>query len=387
MKALADANIKNKIVLLRVDFNVILKDGMVGEDFRIRAVLPVIRLLIEKGAKKIVMLSHLGRPNGEVNSELSLQPVARHLAKLLGAEVAFLTSPIGTSVKDEIARAKERFILLENLRFYRGEEINHQVFAKNLSELGDIFVQDAFGVCHREHASVVGVPAYIPSYVGPLIENEIHALNRLIKNPERPFTVLIGGAKISTKIGVIEKFLTLADSVCLGGALANTVLKARGMAVGLSLVEDSVLSKISQIQFTNLRLRLPIDVKVAKDLYAKDGFWAKGVGNVAPDEIILDIGPDTQDMFISIIRSSKTILWNGPLGYIENRQFAEGTLAIAKEVTQASKHAFTVVGGGDTYQTLEELGLMNRISFVSTGGGAALDYIVYETLPGIEALR
>lgn len=387
MKTLKEADIKDKRVLLRVDFNVVLKDGAVGEDFRIRAVLPTIRLLIEKGAKKIVMISHLGRPNGEVNPEFSLQPVARHLTKLIGEEVAFITSPIGTAAKDEIARSSERLVLLENLRFYKGEETNHQMFAKNLAELGDVFVQDAFGACHREHASVIGVPAFIPSYAGLLIENEIQALNRLIKNPERPFTVLIGGAKISTKIGVIEKFLTLADLVCLGGALANTVLKARGMAVGLSLVEDSVLSKISNIQFTNLRLHLPIDVKVAKDLYAKDGFWVKGVGNVATDEIILDIGPDTQDMFASIIRNSKTILWNGPLGYIENRQFAEGTRAIAKEVAQASRHAFTAVGGGDTYQILEDLGLMNQVSFVSTGGGATLDYIVYETLPGIEALK
>ncbi len=387
MKTIKDADIRGKIVLLRVDFNVTMKDGRVVEDFRIKAVLPTINYLFEKGAVKIVIASHLGRPEGKVDLKFSLRPVALHLSRLLGEEVAFVQQSVGSGAKDAIRKTTKRVVMLENLRFYKGEEANNKIFAQNLAGLADIFVQEAFGVCHRRHASVVGVPQFIPSYAGFLLEEEINVLRKLLTDPERPLVVLIGGVKISTKIAVLEKFLTIADNVCLGGALANTALKARGLAVGLSLVEDEVLSKMSHIQFTSPHLRLPVDVKVAKDFYASDGFAVKAAGNVAHDEIILDIGPDTQDMFAKIISESKTVVWNGPMGYIENKQFAEGTARIATAVAKATPKAFTVVGGGDTYQILDELGLMNKVSFISTAGGAMLDFLTEGTLPGIEALN
>lgn len=387
MKTLKDADIKDKVVLLRVDFNVSMKDGKVTEDFRMRAVLPTIKYLLDSGVEKIVLVSHLGRPDGKMKLELSLQPVAARFAELIGEDVVFVPDAVGGGANDRIREAKSRLIMLENLRFYKGEEVNNKIFADNLAALADIFVQEAFGVCHRAHASVTGVSKLLPAYAGLLVEKEVEAFNHLLESPAKPFTALIGGAKISTKITVIEKFLQLADRVCLGGALANTALKARGLAVGMSLVEDEVLKNINSIKFTNPRLHLPIDVKVAKDLYAKNGFMVKAAGNVDWHEIILDIGPDTQDMFANIIQSSETVLWNGPMGYIENKQFAEGTRRIAQEVAKATAHAFTVVGGGDTYQVLEELGIMDKVSFVSTGGGAMLDYLANGTLPGIEVLK
>jgi len=387
MKTLNDADVKGKVVLLRVDFNVSIEGGRVAEDFRMRAVLPTIEYLLENGARKVVLASHLGRPDGMPDPKLSLQPVAGHLSELLGRIVDFVPDAIGSGAKQKIEQSGNRIVLLENLRFYKGEEANNEIFARNLAALADIFVQEAFGACHRKHASVVGIPQFIPSYAGLLVEEEVRALSRLIVSPERLFTVLIGGAKISTKIAVLEKFLAIADHVCLGGALANTVLKARGLAVGLSLVEDEVLNKIKNVQFTSPHMHLPTDVKVAKDFYARDGYVIKAVGNVASDEIILDIGPDTQGMFAKIISGSKTVLWNGPMGYIENKQFAEGTERVAAEVAQTTPRAFTVVGGGDTYKTLQDLHLMGSIDFISTGGGAMLDFLAEGTLPGIEALR
>lgn len=386
MKTLKNADVKNKTVLMRVDFNVAMKEGEVAEDFRIRAVLPTIKYLFDNSTSKVILMSHLGRPSGKIDLQLSLRPVALRLSKLLGEEVLFIEDVIGGSAYDVIKQAKNRIILLENLRFYKGEEANNKIFAENLAKLADVFVEEAFGACHREHASIVGVTNFMPGYAGLLVEKEAQSLNRLLENPERPFCALIGGVKISTKIFVIDKFLVLADNVCLGGALANTALKAKGMAVGLSLVEEEVLTGVKQIDFTNARLHLPIDVKVAKDFFARDGFLIKGAGNIQVDEIILDIGPDTQDMFANIIKNAKTVLWNGPMGYLENRQFAQGTRRIAEEIANASTHAFTVVGGGETYGILQDMGLMDRIGFVSTGGGAMLKYLSEGTLPGIEAL-
>ncbi len=387
MKSLREAVIKDKVVLLRVDFNVTVEDGKVTEDFRMRAILPTIQYLVEGGARKIIIISHFGRPNGERNGSFSLKIVAAHLAKLLTMPVDFCDDCIGANAKTEIRQSKNRIILLENLRFYKEEEENNEKFANDLASLADIFVQDAFGVMHREHASIVGIPKFLPSYAGLLVEKEIGALSSLLKNPARSFTALMGGAKISTKIPVIQKFLEIADNVCLGGALANTALKAKGMAVGKSLIEEEMVQTIKNIEFTDTRLHLPVDVKVAKNKEAADGIEIKGVGNVKDDELILDIGPDTQALFGKIIEQSRTILWNGPMGYIENEKFQDGTKRIAKDIADASAHAFTVVGGGDTYLTLEKLGIMDKVGFVSTGGGAMLDFLAKGTLPGIEALK
>jgi len=381
MKTLKDANIKNKKILLRVDFNITIQDGRVTEDFRMRATLPTINYLLENGANRIIIISHFGRPNGERNSDYSLWPAAKHLSKLLNLEVEFLENiESGKKFQGEIA-------LLENLRFYKEEEENDREFSKELSALGEIFLQDAFGVCHREHASIVGVPKILPSYAGLLLEKEVSTLASILENPKRPLTILIGGAKISTKMAVIEKFLDFADNVCLGGALANIVLKAKGMAVGKSFIEESMIEKVKEIEFTNTRLHLPIDVKISQDKDASNGIKIKAAGSVNDDEIILDIGPDTQQLFANIIHKSKTVVWNGPVGYLENPKFAEGTEYIAKELARAGAGALTVIGGGDTYQTLEKLGVMDKVSFVSTGGGAMLDFLAKGTLPGIEALK
>jgi len=386
MKTLKEADIKNKTVLLRVDFNVTVEDGRITEDFRMRATLPTIRYLLENAAKRIIIISHFGRPNGKRDGQYSLAPVAKHLSELLGMGVEFVGESIGEKMREGIDKSSNRIILLENLRFYGEEEANDKKFSKQIASLGDFFVQDAFGVCHREHASIVGVSKFLPAFAGLLVEKEANTLSSIIENPRRPFAVLIGGAKISTKIKVIEKFLHMADNVCLGGALANTALKAKGMAVGKSLVEEGVAEQIKDIEFTDTTLHLPLDVKVAKDRNAADDIGIRAAGKIGEDEIILDIGPDTQDLFSNIIHQSKTIVWNGPMGYIENKAFQEGTHRIAREIAKATEHAFTVVGGGDTYLTLEELKIMDDVSFVSTGGGAMLDFLVNGTLPGIEVL-
>jgi|AP95_1055475.scaffolds.fasta_scaffold08096_2 phosphoglycerate kinase len=386
MRTLKDADIKNKTVLFRVDFNVTVEDGQVTEDFRMRAVLSTIQYLLENGAKKIVIISHFGRPNGS-GSEHSLAPAAEHLAKLLSLSVDFIADTPGEGLREKIENSQHAVVVLENLRFYRGEEENDEGFAKELASLGDVFVQDAFGVMHRAHASIVGVPKILPAYAGLLLEKEVGVLSRILSNPARPLAVLIGGAKISTKIRVIEKFLNIADNICLGGALASTALKAKGMAVGKSLVEEGVADEIKNIQFTDTRLHLPVDVKVAKDRDSKDDIVTRGAGNVGENEIILDIGPGTQTLFSNVIHNSKTIIWNGPMGYIENEAFREGTYRIARELAAVSAGTFTVVGGGDTYPLLDELGVMEKVSFVSTGGGAMLDFLADGTLPGIEALK
>ena len=386
MRTLKDADIKNKTVLFRVDFNVTVEDGQVTEDFRMRAVLSTIQYLLENGAKKIVIISHFGRPNGS-GSEHSLAPAAEHLAKLLSLSVDFIADTPGEGLREKIENSQHAVVVLENLRFYRGEEENDEGFAKELASLGDVFVQDAFGVMHRAHASIVGGPKILPAYAGLLLEKEVGVLSRILSNPARPLAVLIGGAKISTKIRVIEKFLNIADNICLGGALASTALKAKGMAVGKSLVEEGVADEIKNIQFTDTRLHLPVDVKVAKDRDSKDDIVTRGAGNVGENEIILDIGPGTQTLFSNVIHNSKTIIWNGPMGYIENEAFREGTYRIARELAAVSAGTFTVVGGGDTYPLLDELGVMEKVSFVSTGGGAMLDFLADGTLPGIEALK
>lgn len=387
MKLLKEATIKDKVILLRVDFNVTVENGGVTEDFRMRAVLPTIRYLLQNGARKVLCVSHFGRPNGKPNGEFSLAPVAKHLSNILHEDVEFTDDCVGQGVRARIAQSEKKIFVLENLRFYRGEEENSEEFARALAFCADIFVQDAFGVLHRAHASTVALPKILSSYAGLLLEKEVSVLTALLKNPKRPLTALMGGAKISTKIPVIQKFLKIADNVCLGGALANTALKAKGMAVGKSLIEEEMVQTIKNIEFTDTRLHLPVDVKVAKDKEAADGIEIKGAGNVKDDELILDIGPDTQALFGKIIEKSRTILWNGPMGYIENEKFQEGTRCIAKDIADASARAFTVVGGGDTYLTLERLGIMDKVGFVSTGGGAMLDFLAKGTLPGIEALE
>lgn len=390
MKTLKEAQIKNRTALLRVDFNVDIEDGRVREDFRMRATLPTIKYLLDGGAKKIVVMTHLGRPEGKWNRGFSASPIAGHLSDILGEVVELIVSDIRNRIRSEIETSDSRILLLENLRFYKEEEENDRDFSENLASLGDFFVQDAFGVSHRSHASIVGVPKFLPSYAGLLLEKEVSTLSAALERPVRPLVALIGGAKISTKIAVIERFLQIADNVALGGALANTALEARGMAIGKSYAEKGkgINDKIKNINFTDIKLHLPLDVKVAKDKDARSDITTKGAGGVFDDELILDIGPDTQRLFSNIINRSKTIVWNGPMGYIENEAFKEGTHTIAKSIAGATKNgAFSIIGGGDTYPILDTLGIMDDVSFISTGGGAMLDFIAKGTLPGIEVLK
>lgn len=390
MKTLKDIQVKDRVVLLRVDFNVTVENGEVAEDFRMKVVLPTLFYLKEQGVKKVLLISHFGRPDGKRDERYSLVPVAAHLAKISGEEVGFLAEDfLQEDLAARISHSKQQFFLLENLRFYAGEEANDIEFAKRLASLADIFVQDAFGACHREHASIVGVPKLLPSCAGLLLEKEVSTLSSLVKNPVRPFAVLMGGVKISTKLPAIEKFLRIADNVCLGGALANTALKAKGVAVGKSVVEEEMVERLKNFSLTNPHLHLPLDVKAARDkaIKADEDIVMKAAGSVTDDELILDIGLDTQRLFSKIIHSSKTVLWNGPMGYFENDKFAEGTRSIAGEVAHAGEKAFTVVGGGDTYPILQELGVFDKIGFISTGGGAMLEFLANETLVGIEILE
>jgi len=390
VKILKNADIKNKSVLLRVDFNVTLRHENVVEDYRMRAALPTVKYLLEGGAEKIILISHLGRPDGKYNSKFSLKPVSDHLAKMAKKEVEFLPGDIRKEcgdIKKKIQKSDKRVLFLDNLRFYDEEEKNDKEFSKILSGFGEVFVEDAFGVCHRNHASVVGVSKILPSYAGLLLQKEIEILSRLLNNPDHPLTFIIGGAKISTKLPIIERFLQIADNICIGGALANTILKAEGTSVGKSLVEESMVEVIKRLKLTDRRLHLPVDVVCAKDKDAEDTVHVSAVGKSRKDESIFDIGPDTVSLFSEIIRKSKVVVWNGPLGYVENKVFARGTDKVARSMANAtSKGIFTIIGGGDTYLILEELNLMDKISFVSTGGGAMLDFLAKGTLPGIEAL-
>jgi len=388
MKFLRDIDVTNKRVLVRVDFNVPLgDDGRVDEkeDWRLEASLPTINYLLDQGAK-IILLAHLGRPAGQIVEALRLDPVAQRLEQLLGKVIIKLNNCLGQEVKEQIKKIqKGEIVLLENLRFHSAEEANQLDFAKQLAELGELYVNDAFGVSHRAHASVVGVPQYLPSCAGLLLEKEIETLSKVLDKPERPLVVIIGGVKISTKIKVIRNFLREADGIILGGALANTVISAKGFAIGKSVTEEEMVKEVKKLELTNIKLHIPLDVVVSVDPSGKAASRIAPVGNTQEEEMILDIGPDTNQLFNRVISQAKMIVWNGPMGLAELEKFASGTKEIAKAVTQSS--AFSIVGGGDTIVVLEQLGLLDKIGHVSTGGGAMLKFLAGEKLPGIEALK
>jgi phosphoglycerate kinase len=384
MKFLRDFNFKDKRVLVRVDFNVPLEDSRIINDFRIRAALPTIQYLVNQGAK-VILLSHLGRPT-DTEKEYSLQLVSQHMSELLGQPVRFLDSCFGEEVKNEIKQLKSgQIVLLENLRFHLGEINNEPSFVKRVAELGEIYVNDAFGVIHRAHASVVGLPRYLPSCAGLLLEKEIKTLSRILDNPEHPLVVIIGGVKISTKIKVIKNFLKKADDLILGGALANTVISAKGFAIGRSIVEEEMIDEVKKLELTDIKLHIPVDVVVSVDASGQAPSRIAPVGKTKEKEMILDIGPDTSQLFNRIISQAKTIVWNGPMGLFEVEKFASGSRAVAQAVTQSK--GFSVVGGGDTITLLSQMGLLDKIDHLSTGGGAMLKFLAGEKLPGIEALK
>jgi len=387
MRTLNGVNVSGKRVVLRVDFNAPLEDGAIQDDTRIRAALPTIEGLLRDGAS-LILISHLGRPKGNVNPELSLRPVARRLSELLDRPVQLADDVVGDDATEKVAKLESGdVLLLENVRFEAGEEKNDDALARELAAFGDLYVNDAFGAAHRAHASTAGIAAHLPSYAGNLMVAEIEALSALTDDPARPFVAILGGAKVSDKIGVIENLLPLVDAVLLGGGMANTFLMAEGKAVGDSLVEadfvDTANEVIEKARVQGVDLLLPVDVVAAQGM---DGQAATvDADGISDGWAAYDIGPKTIELYRQAIAGAKSIFWNGPMGVFERPAFANGTLGIAKAV--AGSDAFTVIGGGDSVSAIEQSGLADKISHISTGGGASLEFIEGRELPGIAALE
>lgn len=388
-KTLKDINVAGKKVFVRVDYNVPMdKSGNITNDTRIRATLPTLQYLLDKNAA-VILASHLGRPKGAVVPEYSLAPVAKRLAELIGREVKFAPDCVGAAVAG-MAKSLQpgEILLLENLRYHKQEEKNDPEFSRQLSELADIVVNDAFGVSHRAHASVEGITKYLPAVSGFLMEKEIEFLGGALSNPARPFAAIIGGAKVSDKIGVIENLLGKVDTLIIGGGMANTFLAAQGFNTGKSLVETDKIelarSLINRAQKCGVNLMLPSDVVIADKFAADAEYKAVGVDEIAEDWMALDIGPKTAEKYAQALSSMKTIVWNGPMGVFEMDAFAKGTETVAKAVAQSG--ATSIVGGGDSIAALEKVGLSDKISHISTGGGASLEFLEGKVLPGIAAL-
>jgi phosphoglycerate kinase len=384
-KTIRDIDVHGKRVLVRVDFNVPLKDGVVTDDTRIRAALPTLDYLLEHGAA-LILCSHLGRPKKKVVPELRMDPVAKRLEELLGRPVKKLDDCIGPEVEQAAQAMKPGdVIMLENTRFHAEEEANDLGFARQLAALAEIYVNDAFGTAHRAHASTEGVTHYLPSVAGFLMEKELEFLGRVTENPEHPYVAILGGAKISDKIGVIENLLKKCDRLLIGGGMANTFFKGMGFEVGDSLVEEGAVATAKALLDNAAgRLILPVDVVIA-DAFDNNA----NTRVVAPNEVpagwrILDIGPKTVSTFESALSGAKTVVWNGPLGVFEMPNFAKGTLAVARVL--AGLDAVTVIGGGDSAAAVEQAGLADKMTHVSTGGGASLEFLEGKVLPGVAAL-
>lgn len=385
-KTIKDIDVQGKRVLVRVDFNVPIKEGQVGDDTRIQAALPTLKYLLEHGAA-LILCSHLGRPKGKPDPELSLKPVSEHLSKLLDRPVAFSEDCVGEPAQDAVKKLQSgEVLLLENTRFHAEEKANDPEFAKKLASLAEVYVNDAFGSAHRAHASTEGVANYMPAVAGLLMEKEIRYLGEAIANPDRPFIAILGGAKISDKIGVIRNLLEKADQVLIGGGMANTFFKAQGYPVGDSLVEDEVLDTARElIEEGGNRLRLPVDVVIADDFSEDAESKVMSMGPVPEGWRILDIGPETIDAFARVIADAGTVVWNGPMGVFEFPRFAEGTFKLAEAV--ADSDAVSIIGGGDSVAAIQEAGLGDEVTHISTGGGASLEMLEGKTLPGLAALE
>ena len=391
VRDLSDAEVRGKRALVRVDFNVPLgDDGEVSDDTRIRAALPTIGALADRGAR-VVLFSHLGRPKGKPEAKYSLAPVARRLAQLTRHPVRFVPEVEGDAAVAATTALKDgEILLLENTRFAAGEEKNDDALARSFARLGDLYVNDAFGAAHRAHSSTAGVAAHLrPAVAGLLMEKELEYLGSTLANPQRPFVAILGGAKISGKIDVIEALLPKVDGLLIGGAMANTFYKAMGLETGKSLVEpDRVELAKSLVDRAGFRLTLPHDAVVAPALDQSQAAHAVKRDAVPPNEAMFDIGPDTTRSYARAIATARTILWNGPMGVFETPPFDAGTRAIAQAMAEATaKGATTIVGGGDSAAAVAEAGLESRMSHVSTGGGASLEFLEGKPLPGVEALE
>jgi len=385
---LRDVNFSGKRVLVRVDFNVPLDNkGNITDDTRIKAALPTIQHLISKNAK-IILMSHLGRPDGKIVPSMSLKVVFARLSKLLDRKIQFVSDCVGDDVKKAVDNLQKKdVLLLENLRFHPEEEKNDPNFVKQLGSLGDIYVNDAFGTAHRAHASTAGICDYLPSVAGLLMEKEINELSTLLSNPKRPFVVVLGGVKVSDKIGVIRKMLEKADAILIGGAMCFTFLKAAGRKIGRSIVENDKLDFAKEMLKKGFgKIVLPVDVIVSDSIQNPSYAKQQTVFEMSDDLYGLDIGHDSIEIFKSIIKDARTVFWNGPMGLFEKKQFAKGTEEIAEAMSSKS-HSTTIIGGGDTVSAIDKLGLMKSFTHVSTGGGATLEFMEGKILPGIAALE
>ncbi|MGK2851193.1 MAG: phosphoglycerate kinase [Candidatus Limnocylindrales bacterium] len=386
-----DADVAGKRVFVRVDFNVPLADGKVTDDSRIRAAIPTINLLLAAGAR-VVLASHLGRPDGKVTDSLRLRPVGQRLTELLRRNVPVTGDALGIGTEDAVKRLRPgEIILLENLRFHAAEEKNDPEFAAKLASYADIFVNDAFGTAHRAHASTVGIAKLLPAYAGLLMERELEMLSNLLEAPARPFAAILGGAKVSDKIKVIDHLLAKVDMLILGGGMANTFLLAQGKAIGKSLAEPDRVDEARRILATaeerGVRIVLPVDVIVAKEVTRGTEYKTLPAEKIPASWHIVDLGKASQDLIVEALAEAKTVFWNGPLGVFEIPSFAHGTKAVARMLADAADHGATVVvGGGDSVAAITQQGLADRMTHISTGGGASLEFLEGRELPGVTVL-
>ncbi len=384
-------NLNQKIVLLRLDLNVPLKDGLIGDQTRINKILPIMNFLLSKNSK-IIVISHVGRPKGKVIKNLSLKPICENLEKKLNKKIEIINDDIYSLEKESLfKRNKNQIVFLENIRFYKEEEENDTLFAKHLAGLADLFVNDAFSCSHRAHASVSKITEFLPSFAGLQLETEINALKKVTTEIKKPITCIIGGSKISTKIGIIKNLIPRFNNLIIVGGMANNILSYKGNQIGKSIKEENCKIIIDEIFETSknysCKIIYPEDVLVGKNM--DDTSEVKDLKNIESDDLILDIGPSTIDKIKDIIKLSKTVLWNGPAGYFENPNFANGSLEIAKAIIKKTndKSIFSVIGGGDTIALINQIDAIENFNFVSTAGGAFLEYLEGKELPGIKALN
>ncbi|HDR7794319.1 TPA: phosphoglycerate kinase [Bacillus luti] len=389
-KSIRDVDLKGKRVFCRVDFNVPMKEGKITDETRIRAALPTIQYLVEQGAK-VILASHLGRPKGQVVEEMRLTPVAARLGELLGKDVKKADEAFGPVAQEMVAAMNEGDVLvLENVRFYAGEEKNDAELAKEFAALADIFVNDAFGAAHRAHASTAGIADYLPAVSGLLMEKELDVLGKALSNPERPFTAIIGGAKVKDKIGVIRHLLDKVDNLIIGGGLAYTFVKALGHEIGQSLCEDDKIELAKEFmqlaKEKGVNFYMPVDVVITEEFSETATTQIVGIDSIPSTWEGVDIGPKTREIYADVIKNSKLVVWNGPMGVFEMTPFAEGTKAVGQALADA-EGTYSVIGGGDSAAAVEKFGMADKMSHISTGGGASLEFMEGKELPGVVCLN